>query len=294
MTRRASTAGRRARSLWQDLPDTPGVYLFYGVHNELLYVGKSKTIRTRVRSHFAIPQERTMCRNVRRIEAQTTAGELGALLLEAQLIKKLRPMYNRRSRHTRRILIARRAIHSVGYTGIHLEAVRSIDPEDSDTILAVFRTRTQAEEYLATIARTHRLCPKLLGLERTTRSCFSYHLHRCDGACIGKEKPETYNARVDLAFEERRIKAWPFDGGVIIEEIGECGREVFLVDHWCLMYSYRVDAKSQSLKIRGPYQFDFDAYRILAGYVFEPSHVQSIQEVSREEFASLLKKLRAA
>ena len=65
------------------LPDSPGVYLFYGPLDELLYVGKSKTIRTRVRSHFSSPDERWLCRKVTRVEARETAGELGALLLES-------------------------------------------------------------------------------------------------------------------------------------------------------------------------------------------------------------------
>ena len=50
------------------LPATPGVYLFYGPQEELLYVGKSKNIRTRVRSHFRDRSERLMMRRVRRVE----------------------------------------------------------------------------------------------------------------------------------------------------------------------------------------------------------------------------------
>src|SRR3972149_5718915 len=90
------------------LPDTPGVYLFYGTLGELLYVGKSKTIRTRVRSHFSAPEEKGLTRRIRRIEARPTAGELGALLLESQLIKELRPMFNVASRRRRRVMVSRR------------------------------------------------------------------------------------------------------------------------------------------------------------------------------------------
>ncbi len=84
------------------LPDSPGVYLFYGPKNELLYVGKSKNIRRRVVSHFSLSpssgKELSICGQTHAVEARTTAGELGALLLESRLIKDLQPIHNRVAR----------------------------------------------------------------------------------------------------------------------------------------------------------------------------------------------------
>lgn len=282
------------RTAISSLPDTSGVYLFHGLHGELLYVGKSRTIRSRVRAHFTARDEARMCRQVRHIAVRETAGELGALLLESQLIKELKPLYNIRSRQLRRIIVARRLTTPKGYTAAILDAISQLDPTNTGDLLGIFRTKTQAREFLVQISRSHRLCPKLLGLERTSRFCFAYHLHQCDGACMGLEPAASYNLRVEQAFDERRIKAWPFEGAVIIEEKNAERGEVFVVDHWCLLYSFTYALSSPGLSVRGLHRFDYDSYKILAGYVFTEAHAHFIRLATKEEVELLLKRARAA
>jgi len=281
---------RGAQGLIKSLPDSPGVYLFFGPAGEVLYVGKSKSLRARVRSHFASADEVNMCRQVCHIEVRPTPGELGALLLESQLIKELRPMYNVRSRQSRRLIVARKVNRRDGYAGLVLEAVRQIDPRNTAPIMSIFKHKTQAKEFLSTIAKTHRLCPKLLGLERTRRHCFSYHLGQCDGACMGNEPSDSYNARFEEAFAQRRIKAWPYTGAVIIEEKGGqgIGAEVFVVDQWCLLYSFRYSLERYELRIRGRHRFDYDSYKILCGYLLEESHQGTVRPLTREDLGRML------
>lgn len=85
------------------IPEAPGVYLFYGEGGTPLYVGKSIAMRSRVLQHFSdglrSSKEMQLAREVRSIEWQRTAGELGALLREAELVKTLLPVFNRRRRH---------------------------------------------------------------------------------------------------------------------------------------------------------------------------------------------------
>ena len=288
------------------LPDTPGVYLMYASTGQLLYVGKSKTIRSRVRAHFNAPEERGMCRQVRRVEARETAGELGALLLESELIKKLRPMFNRALRKTRRLTVARKVITPQGYIRVMIEAVSTLEAtknagkpkgkgaKGEREILGLFRTRTQAAEFLAEAAKEHRLCLALLGLEQTRRHCFAYHLHRCDGACMGEEVPVSYNKRVEQAFEARRIQAWPFEGAVLIEESTPAVSETFIVDHWCLLYSFTHSSEKPALSVKGSHYFDYDAYKILAMYIFDDARASTIRQVPRNELTVLLRKLKAA
>lgn len=285
----------RVDTLCKNLPGSPGVYLFYGMHDELLYVGKSRSIRTRVRSHFASREERTMCRQVARVEARETPGELGALLLESDLIKSLRPIFNMRSRQRRRMIVAKRGRSREGYTTVSIDAVENPDPAMAQSFLGLFRTRMQAKEFFAMTVRTHRLCPKLLGLERSSGSCFSYHLGRCSGACIGSEEAEVYNARVEEAFAERRIKAWPFPGAILIEEKSALRNEaeVFIVDNWCLLYSFVYATDHHKLSIRGSHRFDYDSYKLLASYIFDPSHRDTLRGVSSEEIRNLLQTLAA-
>jgi DNA polymerase-3 subunit epsilon len=265
------------------------VYLFYGTLGELLYVGKSKTIRTRVRSHFSAPEERWLCRRIRKVETRETAGELGALLLESQLIKELRPMFNVASRQRRRIIIARGVTDARGYTVVNLEAVDRLDLKETEPILGIFKHRTQAKEYLAMIAKMHRLCPKLLRIEVARGYCFSYHLRQCDGACMGEEDPAKYNARVEEAFNSRRIKAWPYKGGVLIEERFKHGeeRELFLVDNWCLVASFKSGVEGTEKGEVVQHRFDYDSYKILHSYLADPENLNSISVYGREEFEKI-------
>ena len=267
-------------------PNAPGVYLFYGVEDLLLYVGKSKTIRARIRSHFAARDERWLTKRLHRIEIRETAGELGALLLESRLIKELRPMYNVRSRQPRRIIIARRADNEQGYATVKLAAVDYLDINPNSPILGIFKHKTQAKEFLDTVAKTHRLCPKLLRLENSSGYCFSYHLEQCDGACMGEEDAAAYNARVEAAFEARRIIAWPFEGAVNIEEVSKDQklREIFVIDNWCLIASNN-DANIISKKFQIPqksssHRFDYDSYKILYSYVMEKGDKIKIEKYS--------------
>lgn len=265
-------------------PNSPGVYLFYGVEDLLLYVGKSKTIRARIRSHFAARDERWLTKRLHRIEVHETAGELGALLLESRLIKELRPMYNVRSRQPRRIIIARRVDTKQGFATVKLEAVDYLDIKPDSPILGIFKHKTQAKEFLDTVAKTHRLCPKLLRLENSSGYCFSYHLGQCDGACMGEEDAAAYNARVEAAFEARRIIAWPFAGAIAIEEVSKDQklRELFVIDNWCLIASYNdtndVSKKFPKPQKSSPHRFDYDSYKILYSYVIEEGNKIKIEK----------------
>lgn len=86
----------------QDIPDAPGVYLLYGETPQPLYVGKSEHLRGRVLSHFQADhtsaRDMQLAQETRRVEYQSTAGELGALLLESRLVKQLQPAFNRKLR----------------------------------------------------------------------------------------------------------------------------------------------------------------------------------------------------
>ena len=85
-----------------DIPESVGVYIFYGEGPLPLYIGKSIKLRSRVLAHFQAasraPREMRMAQEIRRIEWLETAGEIGALLLEARLVKEKRPAYNRQPR----------------------------------------------------------------------------------------------------------------------------------------------------------------------------------------------------
>src|SRR5260221_10632069 len=94
----------------KNLPDKPGVYIFYGKAGETLYVGKSKNIRERVLSHFyndyLSQKEMEMTKQTADIKTITTPGELSALLLESQMIKDEAPIFNRMLRRKKEFIVA--------------------------------------------------------------------------------------------------------------------------------------------------------------------------------------------
>jgi DNA polymerase-3 subunit epsilon len=289
--------GQLDRDAIRLLPDSPGVYLFYGPKNELLYVGKSKNIRRRVVSHFSLSpssgKELSICGQTHAVEARTTAGELGALLLESRLIKDLQPIHNRVARLKRKLIVLRRRETKEGYAACDLQNVDMVNPWEVGGLLTVFKNRSQARESLVTMAREFELCHKLLGLEKSSSCCFQYHLHRCRGACIGTEASAEYNARFDAAFAERKVHAWPFPCGILIEEKGDDdkGGEAFLVDQWCLISSVKFADDGFRNVLPGANTFDYDSYKILLRYLRDRKNRKTIRRLTKDQYESLLSEL---
>lgn len=254
------------------LPEQPGVYIFYGESEVPLYIGKSINIRDRVLSHFSgdhtSAKEMDISQQIRRIETITTAGELGALLKEAELVKELKPLYNRHLRKAELLVLARQEENKDGYATITLEEVEHIEADTTSTIVGIFRTKTQAKEKLQILADKHQLCPLLLGIEKGRGPCFGYKIEKCYGACISEEKPLRYNLRFAEAFADRKIKHWPFSGPITITEHDEFEHKkaTFLVNNWCIVTEENLQ----------PTIFDYDTYKILVRYIFKEKNQASI------------------
>jgi DNA polymerase-3 subunit epsilon len=187
-------------ALIDDMPESPGVYLFYGDNSLPLYIGKSVNIRARVLSHFsgdhASTKEMRISQEVRHIEWIETAGEFSALLLESRLVKERQPVYNRQLRRERQLCSWRLAQSPAARPLVTLVREDDIDPAATGELFGTFRSKRQAVEVLRQIAETHALCPKLLGLEAGKGGCFAYQLRRCKGVCAGREAPELHYLRM--------------------------------------------------------------------------------------------------
>ena len=91
---------RRRLPALEGLPDEPGVYVVRNAEGQALYVGKSVTLRSRARAHFApSAEEGSWVAQAETVECEVTRSELGALVLENRLIKRLRPPGNSRLKH---------------------------------------------------------------------------------------------------------------------------------------------------------------------------------------------------
>ncbi len=252
----------------EDLPEGPGVYLFRGEGGALLYVGKSRNLRSRVLAHFAGAQrngkDSKLVRQVRDVEWIETAGELGALLLESQLVKQLGPSANRRLRRSPSLHCLRLVQSDSGLT-TRIELLDAWHDGD-EPVFGPFRTERDARRALEGKAREAGLCLKLIGLERGEGSCFGFQLGRCRGACVGREPRALHDARLQLALASLRIKPWPFAGPVGIRERGSpgVGDVLHVIDRWRHLGTASDDPGiAELLACADEAGFDVDAYRIL-------------------------------
>ncbi len=276
------------------LPSAPGVYIFHDQGGMPLYVGKSVNIRERVLSHFSSDhrsgKEMAICQRVNRIDARQTYGELGALLLESHLIRTLSPMFNRRSRAASvPAMVLRGQPDQEGYETVSLEEIEDLSLIDQCRILAVFRTKRQAKEFLRETAREYKLCPKLLGLEPLKGTCLHAQLGLCSGACLGRIRAALYNAKVLEAFHHRKIRPWPYPGPIVIDEpnVQRSEGHLFVIDQWRVLraLAYAEDGQRELPAVRDT--FDYEVYKILTVYLLKrPRTVKQVAGKELEQFFS--------
>ncbi len=264
-----------------NLPEKPGVYIFYGDNREFpLYIGKSVNIRDRVLSHFSNDLvsgvDREIAEQIKSIEYIETAGELSALLLESSLIKEQQPLYNRMLRYARKMTVLLKKETDDGYLSVEAKEIERIDVEDTKRLLGTFRSQKQLKDILYEISKAYNLCPKVLGLEKGKGRCFYYGLKYCKGACVQKELNLKYNLRFEEAFYKYKIKKWFFDGPILIREKGDRD-EGFVVDKWCLLGRVKQDSDLENLS--NDYRFDLDTYKILARFLLNPGKNISINPI---------------
>jgi DNA polymerase-3 subunit epsilon len=255
--------------LADELPEGPGVYCLYGADDIPLYVRKSASLRLGVLGHFSADRagskDRKLKEAVRRVDWIETAGELGALLREAECIKKLRPVHNRRLDSTLQSFTVRMPELSGRAEITALSAVDAADLEDS---FGVFHSFNDARRALKEIAGAKQLCLKLLGLEDAGGSCLAYQVGRCKGGCTGKEPLILHAVRARMALSALKLKSWPFPGRAALRERGPAGgADLHVVDRWVYLGTARGDDELAALAQRGPVgAFDPHVYRVLTRY----------------------------
>jgi DNA polymerase-3 subunit epsilon len=273
LTARPSLPSHLDPDLPDQIPESHGVYIFYGDQRFPLYVGKSNNLRKRVMSHFAADhargKEMSLSMQVKEIEWIETPGEIAALLKESSLVKSLLPSHNTRLRRNQELCSWR--IHhppdSAGDGGVdkpltpELVWARDLNFGAQPNLFGLFRSQREAHQMLSDLAQSEKLCKAILGLEKVSKgsSCFGFQLKQCKGACIGKEPPELHRARLSMALAKHRIPVWPYAGPVGLREADA----IHLVDHWCYLGTARSDDDLQEILADGQPVFDLDAFKIL-------------------------------
>ena len=200
----------RLKALRRGLPDGPGVYFFKdGSGGEVLYVGKARSIRKRVASHFSNPVTRgdvEMVALAQDIEVLLLASDAEALLAENRLIKRHQPRFNIRLRDDKsypyvaismdedfpRVYFTReRHRRNRLYFGPYSNAKRT--RATLDVLGKVFQVRS---------------CQGAEPGRRTGSPCLDFHIDRCGAPCVGYVTKEEYREAVDgvIAFLSGRYK----------------------------------------------------------------------------------------
>lgn len=245
------------------LPSRPGIYIFRDQNAYPLYIGKSVNIRSRVLSHLRAPEEARMLAQTSHVDFERTAGEIGALLLESHLIKKLQPAYNvllRRARDMCSLKLAQGCRQPP-------EVVYARDSNFARTqgLYGLFATRRAAIDTLRKTVEENKLCPAVTGLETTYRgrACFARQISRCLGACTGEESAEAHHFRLQAALERLRVRIWPWQGPMGIVEESDGWRQTHVVDHWVYLGSLNHGQKGRRIRRPAILAFDADSYKIL-------------------------------
>ena len=184
------------------IPDAPGSYQFKDAHGRVIYVGKAKSLRSRVGSYFQnpvnlAPRTAQMVATAASVEWIEVRNEVEALMLEYSLIKAHDPRFNVRLRDDKsypflavtvgdewpRAMVMRGAKRKgVRYFGpyAHAYAIR----ETLDLLLRTFPIRTCSDN-------------KLGRHQRLGKPCLLFHIEKCSGPCVGEISPEDYQHLVD-------------------------------------------------------------------------------------------------
>jgi excinuclease ABC subunit C len=197
----------------RELPDQPGVYLFRDAKGRVIYVGKAKSIRKRVASHFSksrpqdTPGHDEMVAQAQHVECVVVGSEAEALLAEQSFIKQYRPRFNVKLRDDKsypyicisldeefpRVYFTRER-HRPGrvYFGPYSNAKRVRNTLDLLGKVFMFRTCTGAEPG-----------------RRSGNPCLDYYIKRCEAPCVDYVSVERYRASIDrvVDFLSGRFKA---------------------------------------------------------------------------------------
>lgn len=197
-----------------NLPASPGVYMFKDQEGGTLYIGKAKSLRSRVRSYFRGKEgqgirTRELVRRATDVETIVVGSEAEALLLESNLIKEHQPRFNVRLRDDKRYPYIKVTVQEPFPRVFVTRRTR----DDGARYFGPFTSVGPMRQALEVIKRVYtvRSCRYDLPGEAPPRPCLDYHIQRCKAPCVGLQSEEDYGEMIQeilriLAGETRELK----------------------------------------------------------------------------------------
>lgn len=187
------------KTIIESLPAITGVYYIHNEEGTIIYIGKSNNIKHRINQHLTNNSNKSkkLQLQLASVTYEQTGSELVALLKESEEIKRNKPIHNRALRRH----IFTHALYSFvdnnGYQVLYIDVANG-----EKRPITTFTNRQSAKSFMFKVVEEYNLCQKLAGLYKTNTSCFNYTIQQCLGACIEKESPESYNARVNQLIDK--------------------------------------------------------------------------------------------
>ncbi len=202
------------------LPNTIGVYYFWNQNKQIIYIGKSITIKERVISHFrsTVKKEIKLCQETVKVTYENTGSDLIAQLKESAEIKNYYPLYNYRQKKIGETYGLTYFTNEQNIIELKIDYLKSITNP-----LITFDKGDKARQFLRNFIEKHNLCLKYSSLEKGSGSCFYFQIKKCKGVCCGKQSLKEYNKsvlRVITTLQPKKIKEPIFTDGRNEDEIG--------------------------------------------------------------------------
>jgi DNA polymerase-3 subunit epsilon len=181
-----------------NLPDTPGVYYFHNSKGKVVYVGKAKSIRKRVLSHFSNNnpgrQKQDFLTDIYSISHQSCGTELIALILETTEIKRLWPVHNRSQKRPEYAYGLYSFEDQNGFLRLAIDKRLKFS-----TPIYTFNQLVNGHSLLRDLMLKFNLCPKFCFIQTSMGTCVGVAEGYCSGACSDNESVSVYNDRVHQA-----------------------------------------------------------------------------------------------
>lgn len=186
------------------LPSRPGVYQFKDADGTILYIGKAKSLRARVRSHFTQDsrislKNRELVKRIVDVDTIVVGSEAEALLLEANLIKTHRPRFNIQLRDDKRYPYIKVTVQEA-FPRVFVTRTLANDGAKYFGPYTDVGPMRQALELIKRLY-TVRSCRYDLPREAPARPCLDYHIGRCKAPCVGLQSEAEYRAMIDEILE---------------------------------------------------------------------------------------------
>ncbi|APV52415.1 hypothetical protein BWI17_11890 [Betaproteobacteria bacterium GR16-43] len=270
----------------EGIPECPGIYRFYGVNDLPLYVGKSVNLRERVRSHFSSDYRSSndlrLSQEIRRLDWEPCAGEMGALLRESQLIKTCLPLHNHRLRRKETACFIE--LTNLGAPP-EVRLVRDIDWSErgpgATPLYGPFASKVHVRALLEELASEHGLCWRCLGWEKRGGPCFARQVRKCRGACIGEETTQVHGVRLATALGPWKLRDWPWAGRAVIRERDPVNglEAAHVFDRWHHVGTAGDERELEDLlSTRVEIGFDPDVYKIVLQHLGKAEAVTAHSE----------------